>query len=63
MKRECSDDFTTYWRTWYLAITEYSLAVNNPAKGLRRALKDLPIPDEESTLTNPQGVQEGECFP
>ena len=56
MKRDCRKDFLASWGGWIAAITEYAIATRNPAAGLKRAMKDVPV-NQEETVGDPHGIK------
>lgn len=59
MKRqEMQDDFLLGLQKWLPAILDYALAINNPAGGLRHALKDIP-PDPRDDVSDTMGDPHG----
>lgn len=59
MKRPCRSDFVANWGRWNTGITDYALATNTPAAGLKRALEDIPVeadPGEERDMGDLNGM-------
>ena len=56
---QLEDNFILGLQKWLPAILDYALAINNPAGGLRHALKDAPpdsSDDDSVIMGDPHGI-------